>query len=246
MITHFLERLVEHGDLGFGLSFLGGFLAFFSPCIIPLIPIYFSFITDKSLDTLEQTRWALIKETIIFIVGFSFIFITLGASATSLGTFILKNLTIFRILGGVFILFLAVNILGLVKFSVKLKVPHLNMRKKIPFIGSFIFGIVLGITWLPCIGPVLAAILTLAAFAKTVKTGIILLTFFSLGLAVPFLILGFSFSKFKKWQEFLKKHYKKIQYVTGIFLLIFGYLLLNGSVLYNVIYPRLIQWSYKL
>ncbi len=246
MLTHFLEQLIEHGNLGFGLSFLGGFLAFFSPCIIPLIPIYFTFITGKSLDTIDKTRWFLLRETIVFILGFSFVFVVLGATATSFGTFVLKNLKIFRIIGGIFILFIAVNVLGLVNLSFNLKEPRIHIKKRIPFIGSFVFGAVLSITWLPCIGPVLAAILTLAAFAKTLKTGIIFLTFFSFGLAIPFLILGFSFSKLKKWQEFIRKHYKKIQSITGILLLIFGYLLINSSVLYNIIYPHLIQWSYKL
>ena len=225
-MENFLNRLSGNHGVGIGLSVLGGFLSFFTPCVLPLVPVYFTFLTGKSLETLGEERWSLLREIFFFALGFTCIFVILGASATAAGAFLFRNIRVFKIAGGVFIIFLAVNFLGLVRNRFFQQGLHVNIRKRVPFVGSFIFGMVFGFSWTPCTGVILGAILTFAAFAETVKKGITLLLFYSLGLAVPFFILGIFFSRFRKWQVLLGRHYKKIQYATGVLLLVFGYFLL--------------------
>jgi cytochrome c-type biogenesis protein len=221
------------------LTFLAGIGSFFSPCILPLIPVYLSFITGLSVNELKSTEESskdtrkVLKEVILFIIGFSIVFVALGASASSITTLLVKSKKILRIIGGIIIIIFGLHITGLlkIKFLEYEKKIHLETKPILGGLGSLVVGMTFAIGWTPCIGPILGAILTLAATRTTLLQGVILLSVYSLGLSLPFLITGLAVNQVLKLFTKIKKYLNIITIATGIMLIITGILVLSGRIL---------------
>jgi len=212
-----------------------GFISFLSPCILPLIPSYMAFITGISLEelshekNLKRVRKIVIINSLLFILGFSIIFIALGASATFIGKFLSRNIRWFEIVGGCVVILLGLHFIGIfrLKFLNREKKIHLK-DKPLGFIGTVLVGMAFGAGWTPCVGPILGAILTMAATTQNIFKGMVLLAFYSVGLGLPFLISGLIIHKFFEYFKAVRKYFKVITAVGGILLIILGILLITG------------------
>lgn len=220
------------------LAFGAGLLSFFAPCILPLIPSYICFITGLSLDELRgktgqdkkiKNLNKILLQTVLFVLGFSFIFVSLGATASILGDLIYKYERIIRIIGGCIIVFLGLHVAGVfhIRRLEQEKKIRLNIRPANIF-GSFMVGVVFALGWTPCVGPALAAILGLAGTQKTLIKGVILLSAYSLGLGVPFILTGIAMNAFLSFFDKIKKHFKIITIISGTLLVIIGILIIVG------------------
>jgi cytochrome c-type biogenesis protein len=222
-------------SISFPAAFIAGLLSFFSPCILPLIPAYFTFITGFSLEKLTQDenteiRKKVVFSTLLFVLGFSFVFILMGASASYLGGLFFQYRKFIRITGGILIIVLGVHLTGLIR------IPGLDIEKRIHldqkplhFLGTFIIGMAFGAGWSPCIGPLLGSILIVAGSQETVWQGTVLLGIYSAGLAIPFIIMSV-FINFVL--IFIKKAAKTIKYinaVAGILLIVMGLFLVANK-----------------
>ncbi len=213
------------------IAFLAGLISFLSPCVLPLIPGYISYISGTTFDNLvkKEKNFVVIK-TIFFTLGFSFVFIIFGSTASFIGKFFLSNSNILRIIAGIIIIFFSLQIIGVVNFNF--------MNKEMRFFTSkysnnlafpFIVGSAFAFGWTPCIGPILGSIITLAALEESVGEGILLLSFYSLGLAIPFIISGVLFDKFFLFSKNLKKYMLIINKVGGSILLLTGIAILTNQ-----------------
>ncbi|WP_025209702.1 cytochrome c biogenesis CcdA family protein [Hippea sp. KM1] len=215
-------------------SFFAGILSFFSPCIFPLIPVYISFVTGHSLEELKsknQTNPLLIfAKTTAFIFGFALIFITMGAASSSIGAFLLTNKVLFAKISGAILIFFGLQLSGII--NIKLLTQTKRFTACMPshgFVSSFVFGIIFAFGWSPCVGPMLSSILILAADSNSVREGIILLSLYSLGIGLPFLIFSLSINYFFKVSKALKR-LDLLQKASGIMLILAGvYLIYNGG-----------------
>lgn len=216
----------------FQAALIAGLLSFFSPCILPLIPAYFTFITGLSLDELTldagQTRKKVLVSTLAYVCGFSFVFILLGASASFLGSAMAKYTWLIRYSGGGLIIVFGLHLLGIIN------IKGLNFEKKIHLskkplhlMGTFLIGMAFGAGWSPCIGPLLGSILIVAGNQDTVPKGMLLLTVYSAGLALPFIMISLFINRIL---EIMKRATKVIYYInklSGILLIILGILLIT-------------------
>ena len=213
------------------IAFLAGLISFLSPCVLPLIPGYISYISGASLKEISKKKESLIIfKTIFFTLGFSFVFITLGLTASFLGKFFLANSNFFRIIAGIVIIFFSLQLIGIINLKF--------MNKDIRFFTSqysnnltfpFLVGAAFGFGWTPCIGPILGSILTLAAIETNVGKSIFLLSFYSLGLAIPFIISGILISKFIFFSKNIRKYIYTITRFGGVILLLTGVAILTGQ-----------------
>lgn len=220
---------MEIKSCSLGISFIAGVLSFLSPCILPLIPIYISYITGISVKQLQEEPKNTLKILIIslfFIAGFTLVFVLMGITATAIGNFILKNKNILRIIGGIIIVIFGFHLTGI------LKIKKLYTQKRIVFknektgyLSSFLLGIAFSAGWTPCVGPVLSSILIIAANEKTILRGTLLLFFYSIGIGIPFLITSLLLNKILSFFNKIKKYYKTIEIITGLLLIILGILL---------------------
>ena len=209
------------------LAFGAGFISFLTPCVLPIIPGYISYITGKSLNEIENNKKVVLLKTIIFSVGFSIVFITLGAAASALGNVLLFFTKELRIIAGTIIIIFSLYFLGI------LKINFLSTNRKIDtgdFKDNYFFPLIVGAAfafgWTPCIGPILGSILALASTEESVNKGILLLLFYSSGLAIPFILSGYLIQKFIVISKNLKKNMNLITKTGGILLLITGILIL--------------------
>jgi cytochrome c-type biogenesis protein len=213
------------------LSFFAGFVSFLSPCVLPLIPGYISFINGTTLENLEDKKKNFIfKETLLFTLGFSVVFISLGATATFFGSLIFKYSTFFTYFVGIVIIFFSLNMIGILQLRLlnqELKYHFHNQITK-PYM-SFLVGIGFGFGWSPCIGPILGSVLALASLETTITKGIILLSIYSIGLAIPFILSGLFITKFLIFSKKTRMHIIKIQKVSGYILLVTGVLIVTGK-----------------
>ena len=213
------------------LSFLAGIISFLSPCVLPLIPGYISFINGTTLEGLEDKKKNFIfRETLLFSVGFSIVFISLGATATMFGSLMLEYSRIFTFIVGVLIIFFSLNMIGLLQFRLlnqELKYHFHNQITK-PYM-SLLVGIGFGFGWSPCIGPILGSVLALASLETTLMKGIILLSIYSIGLAIPFILSGLYITKFLVFSKKTRMHIVKIQKISGYILLVTGALIVTGK-----------------
>lgn len=212
-----------------------GFISFLSPCVLPLIPSYIAFITGISIEELSQgeslrkVRMKVIANSLMFILGFSLIFITLGASATFIGKFLYRHIRWFEIIGGGLVILLGFHFAGILRlrFLDREKKFHLK-RKPLGYLGTCLVGIAFGVGWTPCVGPILGTILTMAATTQDIFKGILLLSFYSLGLGLPFFLSAVILHKFFEYFKTIRKYFKVISMVGGILLIIVGILLILG------------------
>ncbi len=212
-----------------------GLLSFLSPCILPLIPSYVAFISGVSIEeltqgeNLKQVRKKVIINSLMFVLGFSIIFIALGASATFIGKFLANNIRWFEIIGGALVIILGIHFAGFVrlKFLDREKTIHLK-KKPLGFLGTCLVGIAFGAGWTPCVGPILGAILTMAATTQNTLKGIVLLAVYSVGLGVPFFLSAVILHKFFEYFKTVRKFFKVITVVGGVLLIMVGVLLVSG------------------
>ena len=213
------------------IAFLAGLISFLSPCVLPLIPGYISYISGASFDKIvKKKRNLIVIKTIFFTLGFSFVFIALGSTASFIGKFFLVNSNIFRIIAGIVIILFSLHLIGIINFSfmnkdIRLFTNQYNNSLAFPLIvgAAFAFG------WTPCIGPILGSIITLAALEESIGKGILLLSFYSLGLAIPFIISGILIDKFLLFSKGFKKYALIVTKVGGAILLLTGIAILTGQ-----------------
>jgi len=211
------------------IAFGAGLISFLSPCVLPLIPGYIAFISGSSLNELLEKKKINLIPLIIFSFGFSFVFIIFGATASFLGQILLQNSEILRIIAGVIIIIFSLQLIGI------LNIKFLNVEKKIYTKRSnniffiFIVGMAFGFGWTPCIGPILGSILALASTEETILKAIMLLAFYSLGLAIPFILSGYLMQKFLMFSKNFKKNINLVSKIGGVTLLITGILILTNQ-----------------
>ncbi|MBU8849001.1 MAG: cytochrome c biogenesis protein CcdA [Desulfobacterales bacterium] len=212
-------------------ALFAGLLSFFSPCILPLIPAYFSFITGLSLDELtedkKETRQKVILSTLFYVAGFSFIFILFGASASFLGGFASQYSWVIRYMGGGIILVFGLHLLGIINIKGFNFEKRIHIKKKpLHLMGTFVIGMAFGAGWSPCIGPMLGSILIVAGNQDSVLEGVALLGVYSAGLAVPFLIMSFFINSILEIMKRATKFIGVFNKVSGILLIVLGLLLI--------------------
>jgi cytochrome c-type biogenesis protein len=209
-------------------SFIAGILSFFSPCILPLIPAYLSYITGMSVENLKEGNTARNFFLVLFFVaGFTFIFTVLGASATWLGKYLLAKQTLLRIGGGIIIIILGIHLTGLFKITRLYREKRLRIGKTGKgYFSAFLIGMAFAAGWTPCVGPVLASILIVASSRETVIQGVLLLVFYSLGIGIPFIITTIAITKMLSAFSRIKRYYHIIEVITGILLIVIGLLLI--------------------
>ena len=213
------------------LSFGAGFISFLTPCVLPIIPGYISYITGKSLNEIEQNKKVVLLKTILFSIGFSIIFIILGATASAVGNILLFLSNELRIAAGVVIILFSLQMLGILNFN------FLNQEKRIEtksYKDNYAFPLLVGAAfafgWTPCIGPVLGSILALSATETSISTGVLLLSFYSLGLAIPFILSGYYMSKFLTTRKGFSKYYGGVTKTGGVILLLTGILIATNQI----------------
>ena len=213
------------------IAFLAGLISFLSPCVLPLIPGYISYISGTSLDKIkEKEKNLIVFKTIFFTLGFSFVFIALGSTASSMGKFFLTNSNILRIIAGVIIVFFSLQIIGIFNLNFMNKdIRFFTNQYKNNLTFPFIMGMAFGFGWTPCIGPILGAIITLAALEENISRGIILLSFYSLGLAIPFIVAGVLIDKFLLFSKSFRKYMTVVTKVGGTILLLTGIAILTNQ-----------------
>jgi cytochrome c-type biogenesis protein len=211
------------------IAFGAGLISFLSPCVLPLIPGYISYISGSSLTELVQKKNVNLTPIILFTVGFSTVFIIFGAASTFLGQVLLQNSYELRIAAGLVIVILSLHIIGIINLK------FLNYEKRIQtnidtsFYSPILIGMAFAFGWTPCIGPILGSILVLAATEENINRGILLLISYSLGLALPFILSGYLIQKFLIFSKNFRKNIDLVSKFGGIILLITGILILTNQ-----------------
>ena len=212
-------------------ALIAGLLSFFSPCILPLIPAYFTFITGLSLDELtenaKQTRQKVILSTLAYVCGFSFVFILLGASASFMGGLVNQYTWVIRYVGGGIILIFGLHLLGLINIKQLNFEKRIHMSEKpLHLLGTFAIGMAFGAGWSPCIGPMLGSILIMAGSQETVIEGVVLLSIYSAGLALPFILISLFITRIVEIMKRAKRALFYVNKVSGVLLVLLGILLI--------------------
>ncbi len=226
---------MEGSSIGLAAAFIAGLISFLSPCVLPLVPAYLSYITGISVDELrgrEETRRQLglvLAHSLLFILGFTIVFVALGASATTLGRIIQRHHRLFLQIAGVVIIIFGLHLTGLLKIGLLYREKRFQRAGSAGVLGSLVIGLAFAFGWTPCIGPILAGILTIAATRETVSQGMLLLTIYSLGLGVPFLLVGLSVNRFFVFYKSFKKHLRVVEVVSGLLLIAIGGLILTNN-----------------
>jgi cytochrome c-type biogenesis protein len=217
--------------LSLPIAFLAGVVSFLSPCVLPLIPGYVSMLSGESIEELRAGTGVgvvrrIFSNSVAFVVGFSTVFVSLGASATWVGNFLATRRRVFEIVAGIIIIIFGLHLTGLVK------IPFLYRDKRIEtgapkrgLLGSFILGFAFAFGWTPCIGPILTGILAIAATRDTVYAGMFLLAVYSAGLAIPFLLTGLGLSQFLKFYGRFRKYLQAVEVASGVLLVGIGVLI---------------------
>ena len=213
----------------FLIAFGAGLISFLSPCVLPLIPGYVSFISGQSLQELLGSKQIKFLPLILFCTGFSTVFIILGASASFLGQTLLQNSEILRIIAGIVIIIFSLQLVGLINISYFNFEKRFEAQKSKNILFPYVIGLAFGFGWTPCIGPILGSILALASIEETLSRAILLLSFYSLGLAIPFILSGYLIQRFLLFSKNFKKNINIISKIGGVILLITGILILTNQ-----------------
>ena len=206
-----------------------GLISFLSPCVLPLIPGYISFISGQSLNELIESKKVNLIPLVLFSLGFSFVFISFGAAASALGKILLQNSNYLRIIAGTIIVIFSLQLLGIINIGFLNYEKKYYTKKSTKPLFVFVVGMAFGFGWTPCIGPILGSILALASTEENISRGILLLSFYSLGLAIPFILSGFLIQKFLLFSKNFKKNINIVLKFGGIILLITGVLILTNQ-----------------
>jgi cytochrome c-type biogenesis protein len=230
---------MDSSQISFGVAFLAGLVSFLSPCMLPLVPIFLAQLVGQSTyqSTHDQgnqpTRLLTFLHALMFVLGFTLAFVALGASASTLGSFLRANQFLLRQVGGVLLIIIGLHLTGI------LKLPFLYWQKRFAFRptrpsypASLLIGIIFAIGWTPCISLVLGSVLGLAATAGTLQQGVLLLLFYSLGMGLPFLLLGLGLDQMSRFLKWLKPHLGKIEVSTGIVMILVGVMIYFNWLVY--------------
>jgi len=222
-------------DIPFVIAFLGGMLSFLSPCVLPLVPGYLSYIAGIRIeDSTSQNpliRYRLIISALLFVMGFGFVFMALGAGASLIAPLLSLYQPIFTKIAGGFIMLMGIHLLGIIKFEFLYREWRLNpdLQEAQSIITPLLLGMAFGLGWTPCIGPVLAGILVLASQQDNIIQGTILLGIYTLGLGIPFIVTAFFMQQFQQKSKFLKKHLGTIEKISGGLLCLTGGLIITSE-----------------
>ncbi len=240
-----MERFfTDYGAIGqVFASFAAGLISFLSPCVLPLVPGYISIISGSSLDQLKATQddgtllRTVLMNSIMFIIGFSITFILLGATATWLGQVLLSRMRLLGQIAGLILIAFGIHLIGIVKFNFLYRDKRFhNIEKPRGLFGALVLGLAFAFGWTPCIGPILAGIMTIASTKETVAEGMFLLAVYSAGLGIPFLLTSLGLNKFLTFYGRFKKHFHVVEVASGVLVIAIGVLILTGSL------ARLATW----
>jgi cytochrome c-type biogenesis protein len=241
-------------EINFVVAFTSGLLSFLSPCVLPVIPSYLSFISGVSLEQMtgpraeSAVRRRVVLNSLAFILGFSVVFVSLGVSASFLGGLFAGYRRSIRIAGGALIILVGIYLLGFLKIPALDRYFQMNLKDKpAGYLGSALIGVTFAVAWIPCVGPILGAILTWAATANQVSEGVFLLSSYAAGLAVPFFLSALAVNSFFQFSQAFRRYVKYVHAVAGVLLVIVGVLLITDYfTLLNTYAIRWTpQWLYK-
>jgi len=225
---------VDGEQVSLALAFAAGVASFLSPCVLPVVPGYVSFVTGLALDDFESPDRAAVRRRAavhsgLFILGFSLLFITLGASATAIGTVVRRSLPLIQQIGGAVIVLFGLYMLGLVRLPLLMQERRVQLSTKpAGLLGSVVVGVAFGAGWTPCVGPVLATILLYAGMSATMWHGAILLGAYAIGLGLPFFIAAVAFNWFLSRARGLRRWLLPIERAAGVVMIVAGALLFTG------------------
>ena len=220
----------DPASVGIAISFAAGLLSFLSPCVLPLIPSYVTFVTGLTLEDVQRSRRIALIHSLLFVLGFSLVFLALGATATTVGRLLGYNREWVGRIGGALVIVLGLYLLGVLNFGFFSQERRLHLATKpLGFLGTVFVGMAFAAGWTPCIGPILGAILTYTASSADLNQGLVLLSAYSLGLAVPFVGAALAIDKFL---IFFQKYKKALVWTTrasGVLLIFVGILMLTDT-----------------
>jgi cytochrome c-type biogenesis protein len=217
-------------------AMIAGLVSFLSPCVLPLVPPYLIYLTGATIehvaneDTAASSRRAVMISALLFVLGFSTVFVLLGASASLIGTFIRAWSAQLAILAGIVIIVMGLHFLGLTRIGLLMREGRLPIPRPVGLWGAYLMGLAFAFGWTPCIGPILAAILSIAATEATVAKGAGLLAVYSAGLGIPFLIAAFMVEQFSSLFSRMKRHLAMVERAMGVLMIITGIGFLTGAV----------------
>ena len=218
-------------QLSIPIAFLAGVVSFLSPCVLPLVPGYISMLSGASIEELKSGAGValagrIFRNSLAFVVGFTVVFVSLGASATAVGNFLSAKHTIFNLVAGINIIVFGLHLTGLVKIPLLYREARVDTgAPRRGLAGSFVLGFAFAFGWTPCIGPILATILALASTRDTLFQGMFLLAVYSAGLAIPFLLTGLGLSQFLRFYGGFRKHLQVVEVASGVLLIAIGFLI---------------------
>jgi cytochrome c-type biogenesis protein len=220
-------------DISLGAAFAAGLLSFVSPCVLPLVPAYLCFLGGVSLENVDQAapRRAVTRAAVAFVAGFAAVFIALGASASAVGALVADHLAGLSVAAGLGIIVLGLHYCGLLRLKLLNAERRVHVARKPPgLVGAFVIGVAFAFGWTPCVGPILAAILMVAAGRETVSDGVLLLATYAAGIGVPFLVAALAMGPFLAWSRRFKRHMRWVEWVIGGLLIVTGVLILTGGI----------------
>jgi cytochrome c-type biogenesis protein len=221
--------MTDSTSVGIFVALLGGLLSFLSPCVLPLVPSYVSFITGMSLDDVERSRRTALVHSLLFVAGFSLIFLALGATATALGQMLRGFEVWLARIGGAMIIVFGLFLLGVIRIDALGREGRVHLSDKpLGYLGTLFVGVAFGAGWTPCIGPVLARILTFAANEASVQRGMLLLGAYSLGLAIPFVLAAVALGRFFVVFGWIRRHLGLMNRIAGVMLIFVGVLMITN------------------
>ncbi|QKV17579.1 cytochrome c biogenesis CcdA family protein [Oricola thermophila] len=230
-------------DIGFGAAFLAGLLSFVSPCVLPIVPPYLAYLAGVSFSELQSSDMErdrarrIILSAVAFVLGFSTVFVALGATASAIGQAIAQYFNALSVIAGIIILVMGLHFLGLFRIAMLYREARVDVQKKpAGLVGAYIIGLAFAFGWTPCVGPVLAAILFIAGAEDTALRGAGLLAVYSLGIGLPFIAAAAFASRFIGWANRFKQHMDKVEKAMGALLVLTGILFMTGQM------SRIAQW----
>jgi len=223
-------------DVTFAAALIAGIVSFLSPCVLPLVPPYLVYLTGTSIEHLAEGEAAFsvkrgtVGAAMLFVLGFSTVFVALGASASAIGGLLLRWSGPLATVAGIIIIIMGLHFLGLTRIGLLMREKRLGMPKPVGLWGAYVMGFAFAFGWTPCIGPILAAILAVAASEKTVGQGATLLGVYSLGLGIPFVVAAFAVEPFAAFLTRFRRHLGTVEKAMGVLLILTGIAFLTGTV----------------
>ncbi|HZY11512.1 MAG TPA: cytochrome c biogenesis protein CcdA [Beijerinckiaceae bacterium] len=222
-------------DVSLPAAAAAGVLSFLSPCVLPLVPPYLTFIAGTTIEELAEegeagARRDTLFASILFVAGFSTVFVTLGATASVFGQIVRAHLEVLSLIAGLLIIAMGLHFLGLFRLAFLYREKRFSVEKPIGLWGAYPMGLAFAFGWTPCIGPILAAILALAGTEDTVARGATLLAAYSAGLGIPFIIAALAMAPFMRFMQRFRAHFGKVERVVGVLLVVTGIAFMTGGV----------------